>query len=875
MSRKAYCSIQTCKNSSRKCNRERQQIRFFSYPADSATRRAWVKKSKQPSKFDTNGKSICSLHFKTSDYEDEMKSQLMNFSPMRLKKDAVPSLYLPGSSLKHSSKREERYSMKLRKKIIRECMEQYKIKGGGKNQRKLTIAAKNNPSEKSALKETELLKKNDTEFETRKLVKDCDCEVSNENCLKCQLLILQEENESLKNEIEVYKQNEKSMKQTIENLQTRRNKLDHTFEGKAKVALNHFLSSNQVDILLKKKTKVRWTEEEFTKAFNILQFSKRFYVYLKDTLNYPLPGFSTLKKWIADISFKIEKNCPVDELADHVLDHTNNHADHSIPSEGHSSKLSKNSENSSSDLSKLNIVNSFADSFTSHSNVQPSDHDPLSEYLPSILDRNSNDLPTNHLYHSETQSTDYAMDSNHQINNNIIQNEIQALYPPTISEAQPLNHLLHSDFRSVEQKLSEKLHFVQHFDNSSLNFEQTKYHATSQDTPSANQLCDHSTVPKSLPLGEDHSNKSLNLGDQQIKIFCSKTPFPSESVINSENTAFKPKSSQTDLKLKENRPVSTTNKSFQFHLSHRNFFNKLILNRIRRKAHKPTKPKRFICTTCNKGFDLSGAFKRHIKTHLLENPWTCDVCDKVFSSKFYLDRHITIHKKDGRFFCDICDQSFVKKINFKDHYLKHKNIQPHKGLDTDANVFSENCPNTKLPSTNYSVNSMPYLCHLCNNTFEAKSDLKSHLVICKEERKNNSKNTKDEKVTYVCESCNKEFKNKQYFQSHLLQHTNQKMFLCQICDKTFSAQHCLKRHMILHDSNENKVQFLCSVCSKVFTQKRYLTQHMQTHLNDKPYACDLCPKKFAQNSTLKKHVESHKNENYPNQSYLLEGALFQ
>lgn len=811
----------------------------------------------------------------------------------------MPSLHLPdsSSSLKNTSEREKRYSVKLRKQIVKQCLEQYKVKVSDNSKNKEVTGSdeeKDTVNDKNANIETELIKKINNKTITWNFKKDCDCGVSH-NCLKCLLQNLQEENEFLKSRIEVYKEdeikfkrNEKNFKRTIDKLEKRFNKRDVAFENKAKIAFDHFLSPNQVDILLKKKTKVRWTEEEFTKAFNILQFSKRFYVYLKDTLNYPLPGFSTLKKWISDVSLKIEKDCPSEDVSDPALNCENRPLDHSINSENQPSNNSIHSENQPS-------IHSI------HSENQPSNHSMHSENRPldrpKLYENISSNYPvhSNHHIQSDIQTFDQVLSSDHSINSgnqsftHLLHSEIQPLHHSIHSDNHPSNHLLHSEIRPTDQHLhsenqpstyllqpaiqpaDQPIHsdFNQHSEN-------LPFHMQSK-----NCLLDHCANPQSdlapehLPL-EEHSNESLNLGDQQIKMFCSKAHFPSSNVIDTENLSSKGKNSRTKLNPKEKRSPTISNKTFQFHLSHKNFFNKLILNRLRRKVCKPTKPKRFICSTCNKGFDLNGALKRHIKTHLLENPWTCDVCDEIFSSKFYLDRHITIHKKADRFLCDICDQSFVKKINFKDHYLKHKNIQPQNVSNNPLNT--EQCINENTSGEQCSNNSSklkPYLCHICNNLFEAKGDLKIHLEICKAERKNSIKNAKEEKVIYVCESCNKEFKNRQYFQSHLLKHTNQKLFLCEICDKTFSAQHCLKRHMILHDNSENKVQFLCNVCNKAFSQKRYLTQHMQTHLNEKPYACELCPKRFAQNSTLKKHVETHKNECYNNQSYLPQGTIFQ
>lgn len=42
--------------------------------------------------------------------------------------------------------------------------------------------------------------------------------------------------------------------------------------------------------MMKKKKKVHWSRDEISKAFSLRYFSKRAYVFVKNELNYPLPG---------------------------------------------------------------------------------------------------------------------------------------------------------------------------------------------------------------------------------------------------------------------------------------------------------------------------------------------------------------------------------------------------------------------------------------------------------------------------------------------------------------------------------------------------------------------------------------------------------
>lgn len=114
---------------------------------------------------------------------------------------------------------------------------------------------------------------------------------------------LQKENEDLK------VQNTKSLCE-IEALQEKM-KLqgvgiadNNCVDARVKEILSEFFTPNQVDILLKKKSKARWTADEISKAFTLRYFSKRAYIYMRQTLKYPLPGISTLQSWASNVDLQ-------------------------------------------------------------------------------------------------------------------------------------------------------------------------------------------------------------------------------------------------------------------------------------------------------------------------------------------------------------------------------------------------------------------------------------------------------------------------------------------------------------------------------------------------------------------------------------------
>uniref|UniRef100_A0A1Y1K3A3 Uncharacterized protein n=1 Tax=Photinus pyralis TaxID=7054 RepID=A0A1Y1K3A3_PHOPY len=119
------------------------------------------------------------------------------------------------------------------------------------------------------------------------------------NVLKIQFDNLQKENQALKSEIKLLQTDNESLQKTVRHLEKQLKGESTDFEVQAKFAFKNCLTSNQVDIILKKKKKARWAPEEVSKAFTLRYFSKRCYIYLREKLHYPLPGLSTLQRWAA------------------------------------------------------------------------------------------------------------------------------------------------------------------------------------------------------------------------------------------------------------------------------------------------------------------------------------------------------------------------------------------------------------------------------------------------------------------------------------------------------------------------------------------------------------------------------------------------
>lgn len=94
--------------------------------------------------------------------------------------------------------------------------------------------------------------------------------------LRSQLKLLQT---SINNLNFLIKKNKKSSSKQIKQLSVNKTR---NIEIQAKKYLSSVFSQNQLDLIMKKKKKVHWSSDEISKAFTLMYFSKRAYIYVKN-----------------------------------------------------------------------------------------------------------------------------------------------------------------------------------------------------------------------------------------------------------------------------------------------------------------------------------------------------------------------------------------------------------------------------------------------------------------------------------------------------------------------------------------------------------------------------------------------------------------
>ncbi|XP_074655718.1 uncharacterized protein LOC141909230 [Tubulanus polymorphus] len=291
------------------------------------------------------------------------------------------------------------------------------------------------------------------------------------------------------------------------------------------------------------------------------------------------------------------------------------------------------------------------------------------------------------------------------------------------------------------------------------------------------------------------------------------------------------------------------------------YCGKWIKNKSRRivheRIHSGYKP--FQCNMCNKSFNRSDNYYRHMKLiHKLkrcpgsegflpiyyppssssssvpphgDNSHNCRYCGKWNGSHSKRIIHERVHSGFKPFTCKMCDRSFNHSGNFYRHMkLIHKlkrcpggkgrnRLSLHWGTGSAAREFHNNPPGVR-------------------QLFFAEP-FQAVAAVATERRR------------YPCRYCGVLKASNWHRTVHERIHTGIKPFRCQICGKSFNRSENFHRHERIHSGYK---PFRCQICGRSFNRSGNFNRHERIHSGYKPYKCQMCARSFNKSGNFYRHM---------------------
>lgn len=198
----------------------------------------------------------------------------------------------------------------------------------------------------------------------------------------------------------------------------------------------------------------------------------------------------------------------------------------------------------------------------------------------------------------------------------------------------------------------------------------------------------------------------------------------------------------------------------------------------------------FPCVHCSKSFPTATQVKRHMRTHLRENPnfsksFRCDFdgCTKSFYTKDSLrDHKYRTHTCPKRFSCDFLNSAGIFKIKsaLKVHKVKHTGERKFKCLQPECGRYFITNEHMKLHHASVHVGDKLFRCETCDKRFCTKINLNQHI-----------------KRVHIVSA-----------------HMGEKLFRCETCAKAYFTRGHLTRHISsVHTKTELQVK--CPLCERI------------------------------------------------------------
>lgn len=290
------CTVAVCNNSWAKTKKDnsRSHIKYFTFPKNEELRKQWIQRCRRDGKWNPDSCRVCSEHFHASDFDRDLKSELLGLPTTRiLKKDAIPSLNLGVDRDTYKEQlsydREIRKEKRDHKKVVTEMLQDSDIcmSNSTLSSPSPSVTPPPQTCDENAvalIEEIERLKKELDEERKTTLVLNFKLEAAERKLQQHRTKI-----NNLRKELIACKKKERCA---------------HNIHNKLVDGLSDIFTKTQIKVLTNKQKRVNWTDKDISAAFTLRYLGKKTYIYMRQKLHYPLPGLSTLEKWASKIDMR-------------------------------------------------------------------------------------------------------------------------------------------------------------------------------------------------------------------------------------------------------------------------------------------------------------------------------------------------------------------------------------------------------------------------------------------------------------------------------------------------------------------------------------------------------------------------------------------
>jgi len=243
----------------------------------------------------------------------------------------------------------------------------------------------------------------------------------------------------------------------------------------------------------------------------------------------------------------------------------------------------------------------------------------------------------------------------------------------------------------------------------------------------------------------------------------------------------------------------------------------------------------FLCAKCDMEFAFKSQLKRHYDcTH--RQTFTCEFCGNISGSEDALYRHLRKHILTEPFVCLMCSAMFDTTDDMSQHQCFPMFDDPCKV------VVRITLPD--LIGLDYEIDPKDAInAHKLQRKFDNRGRKPKRRKVSENLEENEMQESEEATTTstcsqYYCRFCEKEFPTAEEKLSHEFIHTHgYSKTTCNICKVKCASTAKLARHLRIHTGEK---PFPCKFCSKAFPRKDYLQRHMcNVHATDEQ-TCPFC-----------------------------------